>query len=141
MAAKIGKPRQTTGSPASSSGETSRNSRVNEGTLIAAPDSGSTVRSPNCAVTTPAPRRWPKRRQTGWLRSWVFFGVRLAAGLLGADCRLSKRRLANPLGRFSTPARISFVVMPGLDPGIHPLQESWIAGVQFEDVLRTLARQ
>ena len=57
MATKMGRPRQTTGSPASSSGEASRNSSVKEGTLIAAPDSGSTVRKPNCAVTTPAPRK------------------------------------------------------------------------------------
>ena len=43
MATKIGNPRQTTGSPARSSGDSSRNSSVKEGTLIAAPDSGSTV--------------------------------------------------------------------------------------------------
>jgi len=37
MAIKIGNPRQTTGSPARSSGDASRNSSVKEGTLIAAP--------------------------------------------------------------------------------------------------------
>ena len=36
---------------------TPKNSSVNEGTLIAAPDSGSTVRRPSCARTTPAPRK------------------------------------------------------------------------------------
>ena len=55
MAMKIGRPRQTTGSPCRISGDSSRNSSVKEGTLIAAPDSGSTVRKPSCARTTPAP--------------------------------------------------------------------------------------
>ena len=57
MATKIGTPRQTTGSPARSSGDSSRNSSVKAGTLIAAPEIGSTLRNPNCAVTTPAPRQ------------------------------------------------------------------------------------
>ena len=57
MAMKIGMPRQTTGSPRRISGDSSRNSSVKEGTLIAAPDSGSTVRRPSCASTTPAPRK------------------------------------------------------------------------------------
>src|SRR5689334_13832751 len=57
IATKIGRPRQTIGSPARMNGETSRNSSVKEGTLIDAPDSGSTVRKPNWAVTTPAPSR------------------------------------------------------------------------------------
>ena len=54
---KIGSARQTTGSPCRISGDSSRNSSVKEGTLIAAPDSGSTVRRPSCARTTPAPRK------------------------------------------------------------------------------------
>ncbi len=57
MAMKMGRPRQTTGSSWRISGDSSRNSTVNEGTLIAAPDSGSTVRKPSCARTTPAPRK------------------------------------------------------------------------------------
>ncbi|WP_338822370.1 hypothetical protein [Bradyrhizobium septentrionale] len=57
IAMKIGRPRHTTGSPCRISGDISRNSKVKDGTLIAAPDSGSTVRKPSCASTTPAPRK------------------------------------------------------------------------------------
>src|SRR5262245_55682937 len=57
IAAKIGRPPQTTGSPARRIGDSSRNSSVKAGTLTAAPDSGSIVRSPSWEVTTAAPRK------------------------------------------------------------------------------------
>jgi hypothetical protein len=57
IAAKIGKPRQTTGSPTSRIGESSRNSSVKAGMLTAAPASGSIVRRPSWEVTTAAPRK------------------------------------------------------------------------------------
>ncbi len=96
MAIKTGRPRQTTGSPARISGENSRNRIVKQGTLIAAPDSGSTVRSPNCAVTTPAPKKVAdaKANRMAAVMTSVL-GAGLMAVFLACGCRL-----ANPLAAF-----------------------------------------
>ncbi len=89
MAVKIGRPRQTTGSPCRISGDSSRNSSVKEGTLIAAPESGSTVRNPSCAITTPAPRNAADakaNRMAAVMRS-VCCLVRGAGSLVRRICR------------------------------------------------------
>ncbi len=69
-------------------------SSVKEGTLIEAPDSGSTVRKPNCANTTPAPSRKADAKAN---RTAEVIGIRLDAGLsfrIGFIAQSS--RLANP---------------------------------------------
>ena len=106
MAAKIGRPRQTTGSPARTSGDTSRNKSVNEGTLIEAPDNGSTVRSPNCAVTTPAPSRLAEAKAKSTAAVMRYGGP--SWGGLARSAQLSPVRAALPIrpGRISTPRGI-----------------------------------
>ena len=97
MAAKIGRPRQTTGSPCRISGDSSRNNSVKQGTLIEAPDRGSTVRNPSCVVTTPAPRKTADakaNRMAGVMRSIL---VLLGAGWLLPPFVAQSWLLANPL--------------------------------------------
>ena len=96
MAMKMGRPCQTTGSPARINGENSRKRSVNEGTLIAAPDSSSTVRNPNCAVTTPAPKKVAEAKASRMAA--VMMSV-LRAGLMAVFVA-RRLRLANPLAAF-----------------------------------------
>ena len=55
-AAKIGTARHSMVWPCSRKGDSRMNTMVNDGTLIAAPDSGWIYRRPNCVSTSPPPR-------------------------------------------------------------------------------------
>src|SRR6185503_4116693 len=55
--AKIGTACQTMGWPYSRKGDSRMKQSVKVGMLIAAPDSGETVRRPNCVSTTPPPKK------------------------------------------------------------------------------------
>jgi hypothetical protein len=116
MATKIGRPRQTTARRQDQRRQQQEQQREG-GTLIAAPDSGSTVRKPNCARTTPAPeegRSERRKRMAEVMRSVLVpsEGAVARSGHLAVFGALPIR-----FRRFSTPPDFHSV-MPAV-PGIH----------------------